>query len=654
MQPEGEKPPTQPGGAQPAGRLKVTVQVPTLPRFTDPTVVVIMDGDTIESVRVDSRPTAPFGSGEGLHVTAWAVFVDSVRRGCVGVNVAAASLYVQTLCTSLDPDTSKWRLGGFRMPQFLAALRRAAIAAADAQSPFATAVLSLQTQIAAYLSARNLAPFVQVDLGAAQAIGGGEPAALLVLREYETEGEGYTEAELCKAIWTLLDTRTINFVLVGHPDEDTLPGWQEGDTPGWLVWKMVSTHLIEISTAYPVAFNACGLDDTDLVTEFIAGFTADLPDDIIAMLPGMQATTGLAPLGWARRRGGTRRCGVSLTIALTDPLLTITSVKFGSRPTTLLNTDGHHLTAWVSFTRLVTKTVKNKPAAVALTDMIALAQQVTVLPTFPALNIIPGAQDPKLIFQTAYTWFTEVQVLAAQTNHDISLSHDPQEAPLVLQDLCAAYLALRNALPLAAVNYGAPANNHGEQNWAAALDTWEAGGLALADRGAVQQQLWQLLDIGKLSAVYTTTILKDTAPGSDPDPLVRVASAIKVHLITMTATWPSCCQHAVLDGQFSIEAAIAAADDINILNWPHFLGLIGGVQMGQGDYPHPKGIGNAQDDPHYADGVAVEDVSDSDLDFSEPDSDEDDPILIPGTKKRSLGSDKNPKKKKEQKKTGEG
>jgi hypothetical protein len=659
--------------------LKVTVRIPPLPPFTDAVVVVTMDGNTgiIEAIRVDSRPAPhPFTSGEGLHVTAWAVFIDSVRRGCVGVGVVAASQYVQTLCTSINPDNGGWRergnsMPGVRMRQFTAALQRAAQAAATAQNPLtsaAAAVTALQAQIAAYLSARNLMPFAQVDLGHGQAIGGGEPSSLLVLREYESDQADYTPADLCNAIWKLLDPRTILFVLQNRATAHTLPGWLEGessdsqdstegspgDEPGWVVWKMLSVHLIEINTAYPIAFNACGLADADMIASFklyIGDHTIsdDAPIDIA--LPIAQANKAAAPLGWARRRGGTRRCAVSLTIAFGTPALTITGVKFGSRPTTLLNTDGHHLTAWVSFTRLVTKMVKNKTAMTALADMIALAQQVITLPNFPPVTPIPLDQDPKCIFQTAWTWFGDVQALAAQVN-------DAEDAPLVLQDLCAAYLAVRNALPLAAVNYGSPAGNHGEQRWVAALDGWEAGALAGVDHGLVQHHLWSLLDIAKLNTVFTATsiTLVDLAPGSDPNPLVRVATAIKVHVITMTAIWPQCCQHAQLNGAFSIAAVIKAAGDIVISNadWPGVLLQIG-AQANQGNHLLPLPIGDEQADPNFAynSPVSSQDSVDASFDAPEPGSDEDDPIPDPDArgKKRKAPPDavtsdsKKPKKK---------
>jgi|GEM_PF-3668690 len=659
--------------------LKVTIRIPPPPPFTDAVVVVTLDGTTslIEAIRVDSRPAPhPFTSGEGLHVTAWAVFIDSVRRGCVGADVAAASQYVQILCTSINPGNGGWRergnaMPGVRMQQLMAALRRAAQAALAAQNPLlpiAATVTALQTQIAAYLSARNLMPFAQLDLGRGQAIGGGEPSSLLVLREYESDQAGYTPADLCSAIWKLLDPRTIHSVLAGLANADILPGWLEagssdsqgdtagspGDEPGWVVWKMLSSHLIEISTAYPIVFNACGLADaTDMIASFKLYINDDTisddpPDDIT--LPVAQANKAAARLGWARRRGGTRRCAVSLTIAVGTPALTITGVRFGSRPTTLLNTDGHHLTAWVSFTRLVTRTVRNKTAMAALADMIALAQQVITLPSFPPLTPIPLDQDPKAIFQTAWIWFCDVQALAVQVN-------DAEDAPLVLQDLCAAYLALRNALPLAAVNYGSPAGNHGEQNWAAALDGWEAGALAGIDHGLVQHHLWSLLDIAKLNTVFTATsiTLADLAPGSGPNPLIRVATAIKVHLITMTAIWPRCCQHAQLNGAFSIAAVIKAAGDIVIsgADLPGFL-IQTGAQADQGNYLLPLPIGDEQADPSFAYNSPghIQDSANSSFDDSEPDSDEDDALPDPdarGAKRKAppeaATSNKKPKRK---------
>jgi len=129
------------------------------------------------------------------------------------------------------------------------------------------------------------------------------------------------------------------------------------------------------------------------------------------------------------------------------------------------------------------------------------------------------------------------------------------------------------------------------------------------------------------------------APGTNPVGLVRVANAVKVHLITMSATWPLCCQHAQLNGAFSIHTMIGSADHVNVTDWNQFFTQIGGVQPGQGQFAHTSGIGDVHDDPHYV-LSGQSDSGDSDLSDEEPSQDEN-PVIQQGTK-RKAGGDDNP------------
>ena len=179
---------------------------------------------------------------------------------------------------------------------------------------------------------------------------------------------------------------------------------------------------------------------------------------------------------------------------------------------------------------------------------------------------------------------------------DIALhTDDAQDAPVVVQDLAAAYLALRNALPLAAVFHGSLANTHGERFRVQRLDAWEVTGLAGVDPGFVRQTLWELLDIAMLNVIWSDEPMNAIAPGSSPARVVRVANAIKVHLITMAACWPLCYQHAELDGELSITAVIASADSVNIDDWGTFFNAIGGVQPRKGKFKHKAPIGDMEE-----------------------------------------------------------
>lgn len=99
---------------------------------------------------------------------------------------------------------------------------RTALIAAVAHGA-ATPRVGLRNAIAAYLSARNYAPLASGYLGVAQAIGGGERAALRVLRRYESASAAATADQLRDALWVLLDKRTLGFAL-GAADATTLPG----------------------------------------------------------------------------------------------------------------------------------------------------------------------------------------------------------------------------------------------------------------------------------------------------------------------------------------------------------------------------------------------------------------------------------------------
>src|SRR6478609_265901 len=65
------------------------------------------DGKRISRMAVAGRPTPhTFAANEGSHVTPWAVFADSVRRGIIGHRAKSTIDHVRELIDALD-DTER-------------------------------------------------------------------------------------------------------------------------------------------------------------------------------------------------------------------------------------------------------------------------------------------------------------------------------------------------------------------------------------------------------------------------------------------------------------------------------------------------------------------------------------------------------------------
>jgi hypothetical protein len=497
-------------------------------------VTISWNGAVIQGVTVIGRPAHPYSGGEGNHTTAWAVLVDTVRRAVVGAGANHAITAMESLVRLLRVDGKADMLNGPRRKAYEAAITRAraALKATSKKGVRAQTVrASLQEAVRAYLTARNLAPLASAFLGGGQATGAGERRPLAVLRDFEeTSNPAVPGEELCEAIWALLDTRTIGFVIdLAAPD--AIPGLAgtTGAERAAAAREILRRHLMEISRAYPRAYYHSGLTSIGVVRSTAP---ADAQGSAGALtktdLPKVKSGMPAAPAGWAGWGSGV---AVSFDLTTNIPPKA-TNVIIGQRGRTLLGTQGHHLTAHVAFERGVRKAIENHDLTTVSINLLKLAEDLVALPTCPQRKEGPprpsSHEDPKGIFTPVWLEFKGAYDAVKTGTSRVS----EQER---LQDLATAYLALRNALPWTAILHGGPANNKNESWAAATLDQYEAD-LDNADANEACGALWGLLDLDNLAEVYQDTHVH--GPLRDPDQ--RLRALLYVHYQTVAAAWPQC------------------------------------------------------------------------------------------------------------------
>jgi hypothetical protein len=588
----------------------------------DPTQV------TVASVAVSGRPTPhPFPGGEGRHTTAWAVFTDTVRRRMVGQEVAAA-VHRLTLLVASEHGRGTVGLSQARAARRTAAHQRATAALGQAGAAVAqlvaapvanrsatagTVIIHLQTAIGAYLTMRNLAPLAGGFLGANQAPGAGEGAALLVCREFES-GTPYPAAVVADAVWALLDVDTLVWALdATQATADALPGRSPGaeDT----VCAIVLRHLTEISEAYPLCYAHSNLHvkaNLQLRIRRRQALSAFLVPAAMA-LPVANPAAGAAPVGWATS-AGVGICPVSLV--LDDGLLTITEVRVPSRGKTLLATQGHHMTAHSAVVAAVSRCVVGKPLNVACASLIALADDVVNLPTFPPGNVptVQNNGDPKNRFAFAWEMFGIVLAAARQAT--------PGMTAVAIQDLASVYLVLRNVLPLAAVNHGAVPGGHSEGITKKSLNTAEAA-TGAPNAALARTDLWDMFDCAMLTPIVDAGVdlvtLTDLAPGATVNAVNRVAQVIVVHLKTVQVAWPVCCTVAGMLSQASIVDMLATMhlnlDQTALLT---AIGALTGPLPAGNHVAFTRRLGEERTDPS----VQAQHMTDVDTDIAVADRDE--------------------------------
>ncbi|MGI5241549.1 hypothetical protein [Dactylosporangium sp. CA-139066] len=521
------------------------------------------------------RPAHAFGTREGLHTTAWAVLGDAVRRRLIGRSVTAAATALGTLSglvreRATFSGTVALPTGG-RREAFVAALDAAddAVAGVGTAGGADARRLSLQEAIVQYLTARNLAPMAGADLGQAQATGDGKGTARRLASTEETSAERIYDAEdLQAALWGLLDPRTIAYAAGTACTDATMPG-QRGNAQA-RVADLIRRHLAEVAVAYPLAYRRAELADGDVVADLYAQTRLEFDTVTLPDLPGglrgpasPEQVEAPAPAGWAGAGAGTGTM-VGLFVQTVGGTPTISSVLVAGRGPTLLGSgrQGHHLTAHIAVVHAVRRALAGKSLPDARTSLLSLANHVSDLQTYPRQDL--GLEDPTDTFADA----RERLVTAIGTLSEAQ----PDALVTALQACAAAYLALRNAMPLAGVDRGAMANSRNEARHALLLSRAQQG--TPASPAAVRTAMWGLLDSAALKFIYDG-IDRYQAPGSNRSALGRVADALSVHLDTLEQAWPVPFAEVNMRSYASIQGFVGALN--MVISIPDLLGLIHGV-----------------------------------------------------------------------------
>ena len=304
-----------------------------------------------------------------------------------------------------------------------------------------------------------------------------------------------------------------------------------------------------MTRACPLAYRASGIAVAANLNALVEG--TNIPDVELPDAPAPVAApdaVGRAPDGWS----GGSAAGALVTIEVGGG--TVTAVTIASRGGTLLGSQGHHRTAHVLFDRQVIAAMANKTLALAKTGLLALADAIVDLPAFPPDDggtRSLGAADPKLIFGTAWESFGESRAAARAAVGAVAITE-------TLPDLATSYLALRNALPLAAVDYGAPAGSGGEPEALRRLDGYEAGTRTRPGRH-ICGAMWKLLSLSNVGHVFGGAGLARLAPGAPADPVTRLVWIFATHRTAVRSLWPLSYGLSGFNTRNSLRYAIAQA-----------------------------------------------------------------------------------------------
>jgi hypothetical protein len=537
-------------------RARASVPVPVQ---RDLSVVIDLTADAkIEKVIIVGRPPHPFSGGEGSHTTSWAVYGDTVRRALVGKTVREAAAALKRLARAtiehapgarsldqqkrlLDATAPRQRAFGERYAAMGDALAK--VLSGDASRRFEC----LQDAVSHYLAARNLAPLAGAYLGPADAVGGGEPTALDAVRAFEQDTSLADARTLRDALWKLLDPRTLGFA-AGQVTHEALPGGK--GTAAERVASIISRHLHEIAHAYPKSYNASGLATWTVVQEMYAAMDSQLglpalparrPAGLVLARFNSQAAA--APVGWSRSGDEPAEpFAVQIRTKGDGTRQRVADVVISGRAPTLLGAEGqgHHLTAHIVVVRALRRAVLEKRLPAAKAGLLALVAAADRLPSMPttrprrgnpqAADRLDSGEDPRGTFAAARTELAQASVAtqgAAFTEHPVG----------ALQRLAAAYLAMRNAMPLAALSRGSPAGSGGETRHLRALDGHER---RPGKRDDIRDHMWGLVDQPALVDLYSLGGVnrRAVAPGAPDDDVDRLIAAVGTHLDTLEAAWP--------------------------------------------------------------------------------------------------------------------
>jgi hypothetical protein len=479
---------------------------------------------------------------------------------------------------------------GERRSRFTGAATRAQAAIVAASTPGPGRRANLEPAVSAFLSCRQYAPLASGWLGAAQAVGAGEYAALRLLREYEQKpDEELPETTLRAAFWKLLD-KTVIASLMGDRDIVHFPGTAAGVTGrADAVRHILTTHYADMRRAYPVAY-----DDANVTPTNVAALrnALNIPGAVWGAPPAIAAGPGRgqlsAPTGWS---GGKSTHGALVRVTLAGDG-TVESVVTRSRGVTLLGSaQGHHMTAHVVFERQVARALTGQTLADARDRLVALVDEMYDLPTCPPLanggRTLPPAADRYGVFAAAMPEFVRVRAVA------VAAADDPARYEAIV-DLAAQYLCIRNALPLVATLRGATADANAEATWVNRLDGYERAPSVVITPDSLATFLWNLLCVPNVLEMYedmTAAEIRQDAPGAPPLPLTRLRYLLEVHRRSVARAWPLAYAAAGFGTRAVMEALLRPSGiDLDAAEYPQLAadaGFTGGATPARDDYTPP-------------------------------------------------------------------
>jgi hypothetical protein len=256
------------------------------------------------------------------------------------------------------------------------------------------------------------------------------------------------------------------------------------------------------------------------------------------------------------------------TLTAHGGVLLIDRVQIGARPPGLFGSQHKsHTVGWETFCDGLRFEIMRKTPAQALARIQALYQQTLVLPVMARADKLPQASaapspaqgqppnTPARRLQAALDRAQAADAAAAPiVASPLAFSADQQIG--VLQEFAAAYLQLRNTVPLAEVNLEHPSGGEDLRP----IREHESGARDV-DSERLRSAMWRQLDVRALARIATDSVTADKAPGIDATPAqaslvterrARVHDLLRTHLTSMLASYPRCFAHAALGDPGSV------------------------------------------------------------------------------------------------------
>lgn len=238
----------------------------------------------------------------------------------------------------------------------------------------------------------------------------------------------------------------------------------------------------------------------------------------------------------------------------------IDRVQIGGRPPGLFGkADKSHLTAWETYCDGLRYEIMGQTPDVALQRIEALYQFALTLPgVVRAANLaqatppLGGPSKPQL----RYTQATAAALAAHNAVAPMILNpgnYARSQKLEAIQTFAAAYLRLRNTLPLAALELERP-----EGGAPLASVRAHESAAQVVDAGELRDELWGLLDRRAVARLAVAALQARVAPGIDAanagaaERRGRIVDVIRTHLASMRATYPVSYRRARLGGATSV------------------------------------------------------------------------------------------------------